>query len=106
MANENRIHAVAFQHGEWWVAQCLEYDIATQARTLDDLLLEVERILFAHVVVAKKEGIEPFASIPKAPKRFWQMYRTARTKLTPVEPARLPLPEGERPVVEVRAAAA
>lgn len=82
------IHAVAFPNGGRWVAQCLEYDIATQAETLDALLYEIQRILVAHVVVAERENLEPFADLPKAPKRFWEMYERA---LSPVKPA--PRPE-------------
>jgi hypothetical protein len=105
MEAEHRIHAVAFQHGEWWIAQCLEYDIATQARTLDDLLVEVDRILVGHLIVGKIEGREPFSNIPKAPKRFWEMYQRARTRLSPVEPESLPFPEERHPILELRAAA-
>jgi len=105
MANQHRIHAVAFQHREWWIAQCLEYDIATQARTLDDLMIEVERILVGYLIVGEKEGREPFANIPKAPKRFWEMYRQARTKVAAVEPIPAPFPDEQRPILEIRAAA-
>src|SRR5438270_10544232 len=75
MADNHQIRAVAFERGDHWVAQCLEYDIATQAKTLDDLLYELERILVAHLMGA--EGADPFANIPKAPQRFWRMYETA-----------------------------
>lgn len=88
MFKENHlIHAVAFRSGDCWVAQCLEYDIATQAHSLYDLLYEVERILVAHLLTAKKTGTEPFANIGKAPKRFWEMYRNGKPlpDATPVE---------------------
>jgi hypothetical protein len=77
------IHAVIFRNGEWLVAQCLEYDIATQARELRDLLNEVERIVAAHILVADKDGTTPFADIPKAPKQFWQMYKNAGSQAVP-----------------------
>lgn len=80
------IRAVAFREGAWWVAQCLEYDIATQAKSLEALVYEVERILAAYFVVAEREGLEPFQNIPKAPKRFWEMYRAAKMRIAPVEP--------------------
>jgi hypothetical protein len=97
------IHAVIFRSGEWLVAQCLEYDIATQARELRDLLNEVERIVAAHILVAAKDGTEPFVDIPKAPKRFWQMYKNATAK---VEPLRRPaeFPAAPHPPLELRAA--
>lgn len=97
------IHAVAFQHGDHWVAQCLDYDIATQAGSLNDLVYEVERIIVAHLLLAKKDE-DPFADIPKAPQRFWEMYQHASTRLTPVQPADLPIPPDQRPSLELRAA--
>jgi hypothetical protein len=105
MKAEETIHAVAFHHGEWWIVQCLEYDIATQARTLDELLVEAERILVGYLIVGEKENREPFASVPRAPKRFWEMYERARTKLAPVEPTPLPFKEDHRPILDIRAAA-
>jgi hypothetical protein len=75
--NGPSIHAVAFPHRGHWVAQCLEYDIATQAETLDELLGEIQYLLAAHVLVAERENLEPFAELSKAPKRFWEMYERA-----------------------------
>jgi hypothetical protein len=94
-----KIHAVVFTEGPWCVAQCLEYDIATRARSMSALYQEVERIIAAYILLAQKEGREPFANIPKAPKRFWQMYKDANLSLEPVRPVSPP------PVqVELRAA--
>jgi hypothetical protein len=97
------IRAVAFEHGDHWVAQCLEYDIATQARTLDDLLYELERIIAAHILGSR--GRTPFANLPRAPSVFWQMYEKAVTKVAPVKPFTL-VPADRRPLVEIRKAAA
>jgi len=103
-ANKDRaqLHAVAFEHAGHWVAQCLEHDIATQAKTLDDLLYEFERILAAHILGA--ESTDPFANIPPAPKSFWAMYDRAVTKVAPVKP--FPIPADQRPSLEIRKAAA
>jgi hypothetical protein len=103
MENQHILHAVAFQNGHLWVAQCLEYDIATQASSLPDLLYDLKRTLGAHMLIAREEKLAPFANIPRAPQRFWEMYRQARTRLEAVRPADLPLAE-EAPQLEVRAA--
>jgi len=95
------MHAVAFEHHGRWVAYCLEHDIATQAKTLDDLLYEFERILAAHILGA--EGAEPFVDIPPAPKSFWEIYNRAVTKVAPVKP--FPLPADQRLSLEIRKAA-
>ena len=104
LKDERKIHVVVFRNGEWLIAQCLEYDIATQARELRDLLYEVERILSAHIVVADLDGSEPFANLPKAPRRFWQMYRDAIARLEPIRDIELPASGHPRPVLELRAA--
>lgn len=100
----NKLHVVIFRSGEWLIAQCLEHDIATQARELKELIYEVERILSAHILVADKEGLEPFVNLPKAPRRFWQMYKDAIARLEPIRSIELPTARHPRPVLELRAA--
>ncbi|HEY3571028.1 MAG TPA: hypothetical protein VGP73_24070 [Thermoanaerobaculia bacterium] len=101
---ENKIHVVIFRNGERLIAQCLEHDIATQARDVRELLHEVERILSAHILVAEQDGVEPFANVPKAPRRFWQMYKDATARLEPIREIELPAAGHPRPVLELRAA--
>jgi hypothetical protein len=86
MNNEYKIRAVLFQEGDWWVAQCLDYDIATQAKKMADLYSKLEKVLLRHVDLAREEGVAPFSGIPKAPKRYWDLFRDARVKLEPVQP--------------------
>jgi hypothetical protein len=100
----NKIHVVIFRNGEWLIAQCLEHDIATQARELKALIHDVERILSAHILVADKDGLEPFTNLPKAPRRFWQMYKDASARLEPIRDIELPTARHPRPVLELRAA--
>ena len=69
------ISAVLYQEGDWWIAQCLEYDITTQADSFSNLQYELERVLFAHIVASVTEGQTPFASLPAAPPKFWSMWQ-------------------------------
>jgi hypothetical protein len=64
-----------------WSAQCLEYDIATQAGTLADLFHEVERMLVAHVALAAETGREPFAGIRRAPEKYWQIFERSQIRM-------------------------
>lgn len=73
---ESSLKGVIFRRGEWLVAQILEHDIATQARGIDDLLADIQRILQAHLVIAREHGKEPFQSIPAAPSRYWHLFET------------------------------
>ncbi|MEA2599677.1 MAG: hypothetical protein QOF89_669 [Acidobacteriota bacterium] len=102
MSIPNKIHAVVFKDGDWFIAQCLEYDIATQAKSISALIDEVEQIIAAHILVADKKDVEPFANLPRAPRRFWQMYKDANARLEPVRHAELR--DTRSPAVELRAA--
>jgi len=68
-----RLQAVIFQEGDWWVAQCLEYDIAAQAKSSQKVIGELQRILTAHVLISKENGVEPFSTHSRAPERYWKM---------------------------------
>jgi hypothetical protein len=68
------IRAVLFQEAGWWCGQCLEHDIATQARTFEGLKAELLRTLSIHADLAIERGQEPLAVLPKAPERYFQMY--------------------------------
>jgi predicted RNase H-like HicB family nuclease len=83
-----RLSAVVFQEDGWWSAQCLEYDIAAQAKTLPDLHDELERVLAVHVAACLQIGREPFDGLEPAPRKFWDMYESADLK---VEGKRLPM---------------
>lgn len=62
----------------WWVAQCLECDIAAQATSLDDLEYELQRELAGRVAVGRKLGVDPFEGLPQAPDPYWRLFSAAR----------------------------
>lgn len=85
------ISVLLLQEGEWWSAQCLEHDVAVQARTLPELRDELERVLSLHVALAEEAGKEPFAEIGPAPRKYWNLFTAARLRLEGDEmPFRLP----------------
>jgi hypothetical protein len=86
MATPRAIRVLIFQEGDWLSAQCLDYDLATQARTLSDLWYELHRIIYGHVLTRIREGKKPFADLPKAPKKYWDMFAQSKIPLSP--PAR------------------
>lgn len=77
------VRAIVFQEGDWLCAQCLEYDIATQAKNLDDLRYDLERLIVGHIAISLANGIKPFQNVPQAPKRYWEMFRRSRIPLPP-----------------------
>jgi hypothetical protein len=80
MLPEHTIRTILFREGGWWVAQCLDVDIAAQAKTEADLQYELGRLLIGHVMASEKLGAEPFANLPPAPRRFWDMFFRAESQ--------------------------
>jgi hypothetical protein len=82
METTNNVRAVLIQEVDGrWSAQCLEYDIAAQAKTLAELRYELEKALVGHMVVSVELGMKPFESLGPAPQRFWDMFEAAKDKL-------------------------
>ena len=69
-----QIRAVIFKEGDWWVGQCLEHDIAAQAKTPKELAYQIQRSIVGHLVVSKQEGLVPFKKLPKAPGKYWKLF--------------------------------
>jgi len=80
MLGEEVIRAVLFKEGEWWVAQCLDVDIAAQAESERDLYYELGRLLVGRILAGEKLGVDPFASLPPAPRRYWDMFSKAESQ--------------------------
>lgn len=98
------ISVLAFQEGEWWSAQCLQYDIAAQAKTLPDLFYELERTLMGYFLIAAESGQDPFTDIGAAPQKFWDVFEQSPIRLEQTgAPFRLPqsLPLGFQPDIRV-----
>jgi hypothetical protein len=75
------IRAVVFQDGEWLCAQCLEYDFVAQAKTLPKLGRALQQLVVGHIVVRFRHAREPFRGLPRAPERYWTMFRASRLAL-------------------------
>jgi predicted RNase H-like HicB family nuclease len=59
---KSAIRTIEIHHeGGWWIAQMPDLGIATQAKTLPALGIEIERIITAHFEAAAAHGIDPFA---------------------------------------------
>jgi hypothetical protein len=94
------ISAILFQEGEWWSAQCLEYDIAVQARTISDLRYELERVLCSHVLISLENEQRPFDGLKPAPQMYWDMFAAAKLRIEGDElPFRLPQAAAFPPIV-------
>lgn len=86
---KEQLDLLIFKEADWWVAQCLNYDIAAQARTIPDVQYEIQRMLVGRIVMAEKLGIDPFEGVSPAPNMYFEMLkdanRTFELELKPVK---------------------
>ena len=106
MRDESVIRAVIFYEGDRWVAQCLDVDIAAQAKDQRDLGYELGRMLVGRIMASEKLGTEPFEGLPPAPKRYWDLFFAATSQTTTLVPF-VPADELHHtlPSIELKAAA-
>ena len=90
-----RLDVLVTKEADWWVAQCLQYDVAAQAKTLADLRCAFERALLAHVIVSLEKKVEPFDSLPSAPRKYWEAWeRALPVETEKVAPSAFRIPKG------------
>ncbi|PYN26570.1 MAG: hypothetical protein DMD99_05180 [Candidatus Rokuibacteriota bacterium] len=75
------IRAVVFQEGDWLCARCLEYDLVVQAKNLQQLSRALQRLILGHIAVRLRHKQQPFRDLPRAPEKYWAMFRRSRLKL-------------------------
>jgi hypothetical protein len=80
-ARKYAIRAVVFQEGDWLCAQCLEYDLVAQAKSLPRLCRALQLLIVGHVAVRLHHKRQPFRDLPRAPEKYWAMFRQSRLAL-------------------------
>jgi hypothetical protein len=86
MARETLLHAIAFQDGDVWIIQGIEYDIIARATTPADLPDAFMKAVAHNCFITQHEHGEPFKGIAAAPAKFRQMFEKAKAKLEAVAP--------------------
>lgn len=78
-----RLRVVIFQEGTWLSAHCLEYDFATQAKSLADLRYDLERMIVGHIAISLRNGLKPFRNRRRAPAKYWALFKQSKISLPP-----------------------
>ena len=69
------LRVLVFLEGEYLVGQCLEYDIAVQAKSIKELKDRFSRMVKHHVALAFKQSTMPFTGLTKPEQTYeaaWQ----------------------------------
>ena len=72
--HDPHIRTVVYREGEVYVAQCLEYDISTQAADIETLLERLDLTIDAECAMCADMGAAPFEGIPPAPNYFHSLW--------------------------------
>ncbi len=73
-----------------YVAQCLEYDIAAQGRSLHEAMQRFQATFVAHITLDLQEGRSPLCDVQRAPDRYWEQFEKAEPLARPM-PLRMPM---------------
>lgn len=68
--HQGRLHFVVFREDECWVAQCLEYDIGSQACSLEQMQLRIAAALRAEVEESLTRYGTLLSGLSAAPRQF------------------------------------
>ena len=69
------VKVLLIQEDNLWSMQCLDYDLAAQGRTQEEVKDAFGKIFLGQIVIDIREGREPFENIGKAPQEFWDMFK-------------------------------
>jgi hypothetical protein len=72
-----RMSLLVLREGEFLVIQCLEYDVAAQGRSIDEVVIDVERAFLGQLVAYMEIGEDPYSKLGKAPEFYWEKWKKA-----------------------------
>ncbi|HXM94159.1 MAG TPA: hypothetical protein VOA64_07890 [Candidatus Dormibacteraeota bacterium] len=72
------------QDHEYWVAQCLEYDVTAQGKSIEEAKLAFERTFVGQVLLDASQGKEPLAGIGQAPREYFEQFKKAQRLAEPM----------------------
>lgn len=90
---EKTIRVIVFRETHHYVAQCLDYDIATQAKSLESLVERLELTLDAEFAICEEEGVQPNKAISPAPNYYHDLWDSRFALLDRID---VPKPDGSR----------
>jgi hypothetical protein len=82
------LRAVAYQHGEWWIAHCLELDIVAEGRDPAHALQDLMDMSASQIDAAIERG-DLESVFRAAPPELWAMFSRAQDTTLKKKP---PLP--------------
>jgi hypothetical protein len=77
MEKQIKLRVLFLKENDSWVAQCLDYDIAAQAKTIEALKLAFNKTICGQCFMDLKDKKEPLGGIGPAPDEYFTKFETA-----------------------------
>lgn len=75
---DETVSVIVYPSGGYYIAQCLEYDIAAQASTVGVLIERFKSTFIGHAMLAMEHGEKPFETLGRAPSYAFYRFETAK----------------------------
>lgn len=69
-----KLSVLLVREGDTWVAQCLQYDIAAQGKTIADAKAAFAHTFAGQVCVDLHHSVKPMSGFQPAPKEYWDRF--------------------------------
>ena len=67
------LNVVILQREGFYIAQCLEYNIAAQGRTLEELQFNFTYCFLGKIMLNLNAGKQPMEGVSPAPQKYWDL---------------------------------
>ena len=74
---EFKLNVLLLREGEMWIAQCLDYDIAAQGRTIAAAKQAFAHTFAGQVLVDVHNNVQPLQGFEQAPPEYWEKFKQA-----------------------------
>src|SRR5882724_3126883 len=78
------IRVLLLREGNGWVAQCLEYDIASQGGSIKKAVENFQEVFEGQIALDLQRNREPLAGKKQAPPWYWQALKEAEPLRNPI----------------------
>jgi hypothetical protein len=72
-----KLSVLLLREGDTWIAQCLDYDLAAQGKSIKAARNALARTFAGQVALDLHHGLEPLNGFSQAPKEFWDKFSDA-----------------------------
>jgi hypothetical protein len=79
-SNISNLRFIVVKQDEYYAAQCVEKDIGTQAKTIEQLQKRIHVLIKAYVAESARMGVPPLSNVKNSPKHYEEIWKKRSDK--------------------------